>query len=154
DSGHSIENLGLDLATVLETLDLRDIVLVGHSMGGVAVQSFLAERPEVAHARTRGLVLLSSFAKTQLSGSQRLRETAERIAGGVDVASIMRRKDLGTMISRLGFGRDPQASHVDLVRRMLAECASDTARDSIACLVGMDLTAGLANVDVPTLIIN
>ena len=37
-SGHSIENLAVDLRTVLEALDLHGAVLVGHSMGGVAVR--------------------------------------------------------------------------------------------------------------------
>ena len=41
-----------DVKTVLERLDLHDAVLVGHSMGGVAVQSFVIRYPEIA-ARAR-----------------------------------------------------------------------------------------------------
>src|SRR5215207_261757 len=40
DTGHSLDNLADDLRVVLETLDLRDVILVGHSMGGMAVQAF------------------------------------------------------------------------------------------------------------------
>ena len=38
-AGHSLANLAEDMRSVVEGLDLRDAVLVGHSMGGVAVQA-------------------------------------------------------------------------------------------------------------------
>lgn len=34
-SGYELDTLSSDIATVLETLDLRDVVLVAHSMGGL-----------------------------------------------------------------------------------------------------------------------
>ena len=55
DTGHSIDNLADDLRSVLEGLDLRDVVLVGHSMGGMAVQAFAIRHPDVA-ARARARV--------------------------------------------------------------------------------------------------
>ena len=36
-TGYSVDNLAADMRTVIEALDLRDAILVGHSMGGVAV---------------------------------------------------------------------------------------------------------------------
>ena len=56
--GHSLENLGRDVKTVLEGLDLHGEVLVGHSMGGVAVQSFVTRFPEVEAERVAGIVLM------------------------------------------------------------------------------------------------
>ena len=58
DTGHSLDNLADDLRTVLEALDLRDVILVGHSMGGMAVQAFAIRHPDVVDERVRGLVLL------------------------------------------------------------------------------------------------
>ena len=49
-SGHSVENLALDLRTVIEELDLRGAVLVGHSMGGVAVMEFVREGDQLYEA--------------------------------------------------------------------------------------------------------
>ena len=49
DTGHSIENLAQDVRSILETLDLRNAVLVGHSMGGMAVQAFAVHHPEDAY---------------------------------------------------------------------------------------------------------
>jgi pimeloyl-ACP methyl ester carboxylesterase len=152
-SGHSIENLAFDVRALLEELDLHDTILLGHSMGGVAVQAFASHLPEVAHERVRGLVLLSSLAKTQVSTTRRLRALAESVSGKLDLSHMMGNPNLGTMLARLGFGRDPQASHVELVRQMLAECDPETTRDAVSVLLGMDLTPKLELIDLPTLII-
>jgi non-heme chloroperoxidase len=150
--GHSLENLGADVRTVLEAFDLRDVVLVGHSMGGIAAQAFALDHPEVAHARVAGLVLMSTFARTPLSAVSS-RGPASRVSGWLDLAALMRRPQLGTMIARVGFGREPLASHVELTRRMLAECDPDTARDAIEPLLGVDLTNRLHRIDLPTLVV-
>jgi pimeloyl-ACP methyl ester carboxylesterase len=51
-----------DYAAVLEHHDVRDGVLVGHSMGGFLSVAFLLEHPEVVPDRLRGLVLMATFA--------------------------------------------------------------------------------------------
>ena len=140
-SGHSVENLALDLRTVLEELDLRGAVLVGHSMGGVAVQALVTMFPEIAAERVSGIVLLSTLAKTPL-GSHSTR-TKKRIE------QITRRAPDMTWV----FGRDPQPSHVELVRQMLAECPPETRLHAPRALIGLDLTPELPNVRIPTLVI-
>ena len=65
-AGHSLENLAEDMRTVVEGLDLHDAILVGHSMGGVAVQAFVTRFPEIAAERVAGIVLLSTLAKAPL----------------------------------------------------------------------------------------
>jgi pimeloyl-ACP methyl ester carboxylesterase len=152
ESGHSLENLGADVRTVLEVLDLHDVVLVGHSMGGLAAQAFVLGNPEVAHARVRGLVLLSTFARTPLAALSSHGPSA-RMTGWLDLAALMRRPQLGTMLARIGFGREPLASHVELTRRMLAECDPDTARDAIEPLLGIDLIGDLHRIDLPTIVV-
>ena len=62
DSGHSIANLAEDVRTVLERMDLRDAILVGHSMGGIALQAFASQYPEVAAERVRGMVMPAGIA--------------------------------------------------------------------------------------------
>ena len=48
-----------------------------------------------------------------------------------------------------GFGRDPQPSHVELVRQMLRDCPPETRLDAPRALIGLDLTADLPNVPHP-----
>ncbi len=153
DSGHSIENLAWDVRTVLEALDLKNVILVGHSMGGVAAQAFAVQFPEIARTRVRGLVLLSSLAKMQVSATRRLRSLAERASDKLELGRIMASPDLGLMLTRLGFGRDPVASHVELTRQMLTACPEETSREALRMLIGIDLTPDLSRIDVPTLVI-
>jgi pimeloyl-ACP methyl ester carboxylesterase len=152
-SGHSVANLAADLRIVVEGLDLRDAILVGHSMGGVAVQAFALEHPDVLAERVRGIVLLSTLAKTSVSASRQLRWLAERVTSSFDLPRLMGRPNLGVLFARVGFGRSPRASWVELNREMLASCDSSTARDATAALLGLDLTRELPRLDVPTLVI-
>jgi pimeloyl-ACP methyl ester carboxylesterase len=65
----------------------------------------------------------------------------------------MRRPDLGTAIARIGFGREPVASQVELTRQMFAACSTETVQDAIVPLMGLDLVDQLDQIDRPTLVI-
>ena len=153
--GHSLENLGRDVKTVLEGLDLHGAVLVGHSMGGVAVQSFVTRFPEVAAERVAGIVLLSTLAYTPFgSRSTRTKARLERISKRTpDAQWLWDAPNLGFLAARLGFGKNPRPSHVELVRTMMSECPPETRRDAPRVLVGLDLTRDLPNVRIPTLVV-
>jgi pimeloyl-ACP methyl ester carboxylesterase len=155
DAGHSIENLAEDLRTVLNGLEIRDAILVGHSLGGVAVQSFVTRFPMLAKERVKGIVLLSTLAKAPFgSQSTRLKTRIERIFNHVpDTARLWEQKNLGFIMASMGFGKDPQPSHVELVRRMMQSCSAETRRDAPRVLVGLDLTPDLPHIDMPTLVV-
>jgi len=154
-TGHSIVNLAEDMHTLIQRMNLRDVVLVGHSMGGIAIQSFLARYPELAAERVRGIVLMSTLAKTYLSGANWLRRLFERMTGGGPSAGeLMTQRNLGFFLARVGFGRDPQASHVELVRDMIAACEKENSQAAIGALIGLDITADLARIHLPTLVLS
>jgi pimeloyl-ACP methyl ester carboxylesterase len=156
ESGFSVDNLGDDVRSVVERLDLRDAVLVGHSMGGIAVQSFLLRHPEVAAERIKGVVLLSTLARVPLSGPRAagLRSLIGKLGELVpDSTRVWGAPNVGFLLARIGFGRDPKPSHVELVRQMMFECAADTRRDSPTALLGLDFSARLPEVRIPTLVI-
>src|SRR4051812_17240541 len=51
----TVEQVGRDLAAVLEaTCQGRDVVLVGHSMGGMTIMSLAAQHPELFDADSSG----------------------------------------------------------------------------------------------------
>ena len=154
DSGHTIENLGADVRTVLEGLDLRDVVLVGHSMGGVAAQSFCINHAEVARERVAGIVLLSSLTRSFLAGVPALATATTWTADHLpDAGRMLAARDLGLAVSRLGFGRDPVASQVEATRQMILDTKTGTRRDAVAALAGLDLSDQIGAIDRPTLII-
>jgi pimeloyl-ACP methyl ester carboxylesterase len=154
ESGHSLDNLADDLRTVLEELDLRDVVLVGHSMGGMAVQAFAIRHPDVVEERVAGLVLLSTSSHNLVSDAKRVRGAVEKVVNlGPDVATFMRQRNLGLLLANIGFGDDPHPSHVEATREMLAECDKATTREAVSALLHLDLTEGLPKLQVPTLVV-
>ena len=154
DSGHSIDNLAEDVRSVLEGLDLRDAVLVGHSMGGMAVQAFAIAHPDVVRARVSGIVLMSTAARALTSDARRVRSGLERMTSAVpNVGAIMRQRNFGLLVARMGFGDSPHPSHVEATRQMLAECSRETLRDASRAILSLDLTPGLPSIAVPTLVL-
>ena len=154
ESGHSIENLGEDIRSVIEFLDLRDVILVGHSMGGMGVQSFLVHHPGLAAERVKGVVLQSTATRMPMSGARRTRGLIELLSGLTpDAGMFMRQKNLGLLLARIGFGNEPFASHVEATRQMLGACSKETIRDATKALLQLDFTNQLPLLTVPTLIV-
>ena len=132
DTGHSIDNLAADVRSVLEALDLHDAVLVGHSMGGMAMQAFAIRHPDIALGAVSGLVLLSTSPRTVTSDARRLRGPLERVTGvgartsARSCASEPRPADRAHRASVT----IPHPSHVEATRQMLAACSRETLRDA------------------------
>jgi non-heme chloroperoxidase len=152
--GHTLDTLAADMHCVLEGMDLRDAVLVGHSMGGIAAQLLCLRHPEVAAERLAGLVLLSTLSRTSISANPILRSLLEQVASvTLDAGGAMKLRNLGLLVARVGFGRNPVPSHVELTRQMIVECDPATRKAAPSALLGLDLTAELGAIDVPTLVI-
>lgn len=59
----SVSQLGRDLVAVLEnSAPIGPVVLVGHSMGGIAVQALVEDRPDLLRDRVAGVALISTSA--------------------------------------------------------------------------------------------
>lgn len=58
-NGISLEAFASDLATLLDTVGSRKPVLVGHSIGGMTIQTLLRDHPDL-QSRIAGLVLLNT----------------------------------------------------------------------------------------------
>jgi len=104
-TGHSLDNLADDLRTVLEELDLRDVVLVGHSMGGrtavrvagdegvvgvVALAPWLPKGEPAEQLAGRSLLIAHGTADRVTSpiGSARFAERARVVAARVDLVMV------------------------------------------------------------------
>lgn len=60
--GISSQSMASDYKAILEHFDVKDGVILGHSMGGFLLTVFLLTYPEVAKARLKGAVMLATFA--------------------------------------------------------------------------------------------
>lgn len=153
-----MDRLGLDVRELIETLDLRDCVVVGHSMGGMALLQFAIDHPDVLRDRVSGIVLMSTTAGPvhRLAGWKAISDLitpsarrglalADRVPGGIFPST-----DLSYLVFRLGMGSRPSATHVELNRLMTAATPVSVLGELMAGgVMSFDVRDRLADVDVP-----
>ncbi len=149
--GFDLDLLGADLAAVLEQLDLHDVTVLGHSMGGIGAQLLAIAHPEVCATRVRGLVLLSTLANNRsLPG-------ATMVARMLQSAAYERYRTLETSISialtTRVFGDRVTPSMIQRSREMFLDCPTSTVLGAGSAISDFDLRDRLRSVDLPALVI-
>ncbi len=157
-----LEVMADDVVAVVEALDLRGCLLVGHSMGGmvalVLMQNLLEED---RRSRFEGLAVVSSAAGpfVTLPGLKSLTTLGvplwSRLALSAEEAGAWAApgRDLRWWAARLAFGADPVPAQVRLVERMLEATPAGTLGRLLPLLIGVDLSARLLDVEVPALVV-
>ena len=168
DSEYSIRTLADDLRYVIEDSNLRETVIVGHSVGGmVALEYCVCNRAELGD-RIKGIVLLNTT----------YGPAAETLAGGAAISRLERvtRRPLDYLgshsasldrlrrvikpsdavfwtVALAAFGSNPSARQVDFVYDMLAETPADVIFDLVRSYRGFDVRGRLDDVIVPARVI-
>lgn len=164
EEGYGIDLLARDLATMLEQLDLRDAIVVGHSMGGMALMRFAANHPDVLDDRVAGLVFLATAPVVPLPAAIRnvLAATAPRGLAlarrpGIDdrlPGLSLRPGDLSYALVRgVAFGRPAAPLHVELTRQLVAEAPRSATMGSGLGLHTHDAAESLRATRTPSLVI-
>ncbi len=155
--GYDYDTLSADLAAVLEHLDVRDVTLVGFSMGGGEVVRYLGTDGQDRVVKA----VLASAVPPYLYNS------ADNPDGGLDDATIAAFED-GVKDDRLAFLDDftrkffAAGSTTDLIseparRYNLQIAASASAKGTLDCIAAFgrtDFRADLSKISVPTLVIH
>jgi pimeloyl-ACP methyl ester carboxylesterase len=170
DGELTMEALAQDLDAVLrDAAGDEPVVVVGHSMGGMAALKFAEMFPEAMGTRVRGLVLvdttsadvmgglLPGFAHRLQAALMGLEDAAMRaLAGRAEHMDRLRTRmsDMVYLGTRLmGFGSKPSPSQVAFVEQMLSEVPSDIWIGLIKAMLGLDVSEALQHIDVPTMVI-
>lgn len=148
---YSIDEMADDLAAVVESID-GDVVVVGHSMGGIVAQAFAINHKNLLESRVRGLALVATLSRTPHAMHGGLGASVGRLVFGTipDEDRVFVRPQLGRLVTRMVFGKNPDPADVELVREMIAECELDNWREALQSLVGFDFAEDLEHVEVPT----
>jgi len=149
----SIDELADDVRAVIEDLDLRDLVIVGHSMGGMALLAFAVRHPDVLAARVRGIVLMSTAARLDLHRVPLVPASMAAFAAGFVRSGAWSRTDWSTLAARTMFGRDAVPSQIELVRVLLATAAEDTVVACADAVAHFDVERRLGEITVPALVV-
>jgi pimeloyl-ACP methyl ester carboxylesterase len=167
---YSLLAMGQDLKSVLDaTVPERPAVLVGHSMGGMAIVAMAQEHPEVFGERVVGTVLTDTavsdlltevFGSLGVQAGAALRRLGSRLASRVESADRVWRgirrygADLSFLVAwGTNFGPGASPSLVEYVTRLAQDAPVEVWIHTLQDLLDLDLREALEHVTVPTLII-
>jgi pimeloyl-ACP methyl ester carboxylesterase len=157
------------LARVVDENANQDLVLAGHSLGGVVTAAYLARHAETAARRVRGVVLVSTplmhFVRSAVGRwpgatleSMALGKAIQTVVES-DLAERFLGRDLGRQdlslsyrVVRLGFGRGPSRSQVLFVRDAIASVRPDVRAETYRMMTDCDLTPLLPTISQPALV--
>jgi pimeloyl-ACP methyl ester carboxylesterase len=162
----SLRAMGRDIAAVIETVAVdRPAVIVGHSMGAMAILAMAEQRPELFGPRVAGVALLGAASSDLLRGAmgsvtELLRPrlgtftTAARRVDRLRRAILSSPADVSGAITRMTqFGPEAPRHLVDHIVSLAERAPSEVWTDGLAGLMEMDLRHALPRVRVPALVV-
>ena len=155
-AGVGLEVLASDLRAVITHFGLTDAVLVGHSMGGMALMRFCADSEFLREHVAK--VVFTSTAASGVGGhgdgrfAQLARALAKRSSGLAERFAAPPSGDLGYLYNRFTFGVAPDASWVEQVREITDAMVPSAAGPSILALLDHDERKTLQQLDLPVLV--
>ena len=155
--GNDMDHYADDLATVINTLDLKDAVLVGFSTGGGEVARYIGRH---GTDRVRKVVLVSAVTPLMLKTPANPGGLPIEVFDGMRKASLENRSQLYRDVASgpfFGFNRPgakPSQGLIDAFWMQGMLGGHKNTYDSIAAFSATDFTQDLRRFDVPTLIIH
>ncbi|MFE9118447.1 alpha/beta fold hydrolase [Streptomyces sp. NPDC007172] len=154
--GFDLDTLADDLGALLDHLDLRDVTLIGHSLGTAEAVRYLTRE---GSSRVARLALVGGMAPGIVRGD----ENPDGVpAEAIAAANETFRQDRAQFFASgaedyfaLGLpGNDVSAAYV---RKVIQDCHGATARAATAVLatfVTLEMAPELRKIDVPTLVVH
>ena len=161
-----VRSIGRDLAAVLEAVSPgRPAVVVGHSMGGIAILALAEQRPELFGSQVGGAVFIGVASADLVRGAMGSITEFVRPRWG-SLAAAARRMDLlrhavlrspgdvaGIAARLTQFGPDVPHAVVDHVVGLAGRARSEVWNEGLAELMNVDLRHAVPRVTVPALVV-
>ena len=169
ESDFTIETLAEDLDHVIEDSGLEEVVLVGHSIGGMIALRYASSNLESLGTRVKGLVLLNTTHRpayeTAVGGAavarieRVIRHPLDLIGSqhrSVDrLRKIIKPSDSVFMaVSLAAFGPHASARQIDFTYDMLSETETDVLFDLVRSYRDFEVTDLLGDIAVPVLVVS
>ncbi|MGD3110602.1 alpha/beta fold hydrolase [Streptomyces sp. YGL11-2] len=155
-SGYDYDSTADDLAALLEHLDLREVTLVGHSMGGAEIARLLARHGSGRVARAAFVAAMLPFLKLTDDNPYGVPQAAFEASLALlrtDRPRWMARQAQVFFATHLG-NNDISPLMVDFTIAQCLSCAPYATLQVQRAIFHTDHRAGLRGIDVPTLIVH
>lgn len=143
----TFEVLGDSVNALLDQLDVDDAHILGHSIGGMVAQQFVAEYPQ----RVKTLILSGTSPAFGKSDGDFQKKFINARLGPLDAGKTMAELADGIVDSLVG--DDPDPSGVEIARGCMGRVPGETYRAAMHCLVTFDRRDNLGKITAPTLLI-
>jgi non-heme chloroperoxidase len=156
-TGNDMDTYADDLATVIETLDLEGVTLVGFSTGGGEVARYIGRH---GTKRVAKAALISAIPPLMLKTAQNPNGTPMEVFDGLRAGSIADRSKLYRDLASgpfFGFNRPnakPSQGMIDSFWLQGMQAGHKNTLDCIKVFSETDLTDDLKKFDVPTLVVH
>jgi pimeloyl-ACP methyl ester carboxylesterase len=150
DGTTTVDRLGDDLLAVLRATDSTDVVLAGHSMGGMTIQAFAVGHPDELTARVRGIVLVATAARPlprPIPAPLVHAALGDIVFGRLARAGLMGRPVRGSI------GREAHEAHVRATHDLFVGTGGKARSGFLVGMSRMDLRRALSGIAVPTTIL-
>ncbi|MGZ4131936.1 MAG: alpha/beta fold hydrolase [Actinomycetota bacterium] len=162
----TIRAMGRDLGAVLGAVaGERPAVIVGHSMGAMAILALAEQRPELFDGPIAGVVLMGAASSDLLKGAmgsvtELLRPRLGSLSSAAERVNRLRKAlmaspvDVSGVVARVTqFGPDAPSRVVDHVVTLAQRTASEVWTEALPDLMEMDLRHALPRIGVPSLVL-
>ncbi|RON14958.1 alpha/beta fold hydrolase [Pseudomonas frederiksbergensis] len=154
--GNDMDTFADDLAVVIETLDLKDAVLVGHSMGGGEIVRYVTRH---GTDRIAKLVLLGAITPLMGATDGNTDGVSIEVVDGVRKAILENRSQLFLDFSSAFFGLDPESAAKNEGWRMAfwQQGMSGAIHSQYACIEqfwASDFREEMKSIFIPVLVIH
>ncbi|GAB2745877.1 alpha/beta fold hydrolase [Streptomyces bullii] len=139
-----------DYLAVLEHFDVRDAVLVGHSMGGFLALRAVLDHPGVAR-RLRGLVLFATWAGRIYDGAPQNRLQIPLLERGI-LQRLARTRTGGVLFGAVQCGKQPSPAMIGAFREVFLQQAHTPLVPIVRAFAREDRYPRLAEIAVPTVV--
>jgi len=144
---YTFKGLAQSCIHLIETLKCRNVILLGHSMGGMVAQEVVARRPDLV---SRLILCGTSPAFGRPEGEWQREFIAQRTAALADGKSMAELAE--TLVPRM-IGPASLPEGVRLATHCMGQVPAATYRRALECIVTFDRRANLGNIRVPTLVV-
>jgi non-heme chloroperoxidase len=141
-----------DYQAILEHFEVRDAILVGHSMGGFLSLVFMLTSPAIAAERLRGVVLFATTAGNAIKGSLQNRVQIPMIRYGL-MQRIARSPTYGSLFARSLFGEKPSPVGIQVFLDMFKRQDYRALMPILNALAYEDYYPRLGEIRIPCVVI-
>jgi len=148
-TGLTLERFARDVVEIVEQLELNDVHLVGHSLGGVFA---LAARANQGAGPGR-LATVTAVAATERAIQNPIMKLGARLFSSPFGVRSLQRRRTGRLLIRSWFGKQPRDEDLDWIRLLSASCSQTTRAAIVSATEDLDLRPSFSLAGPPTHIV-